>query len=153
MQVNSIILYRYNYPTTALLQELQNKQELNLPQFLSSLPSEHPLIPLHRIMEAHWPLLHRNSVELQPICTAYINFDHADIATNEPHQIIALNPSDSINFKITHETQLMLFYGGVCMLYKWNSPLLMMNIATCFLRAFHPGLHGSSRLITSMYFG
>ena len=37
-----------------------------------------------------------------------------------------------IQLKITHETQLMLFYGGVCMLYKWNSPLLMMNIATCF---------------------
>ena len=39
------------------------------------------------------------------------------------------------SIKITHETQLMLLYGGVCM--------LMMNIAACFLRAFHPGLHGS----------
>ena len=39
----------------------------NLRQFLSSLPSEHVLVPVHREeAEMHWPLVHWNWVELQP---------------------------------------------------------------------------------------
>ena len=37
----------------------------NLRQFLSSLPSEHVLVPVHREeAEMHWPLVHWNWVEL-----------------------------------------------------------------------------------------
>jgi len=44
--------------------------QANVLQLISSLPSEHPpLNPLHRKEEeTHWPLAHRNWVELQPAC-------------------------------------------------------------------------------------
>ena len=44
--------------------------EVNVLQFISSLPSEHPPDwPLHRKEEeTHWPLAHRNWVEVQPVC-------------------------------------------------------------------------------------
>ena len=39
----------------------------NLQQFISSLPSEHVLYPLHREEEEiHWPLVHRNWLEVHP---------------------------------------------------------------------------------------
>ena len=39
----------------------------NLQQFISSLPSEHVLYPLHREEEEiHWPLVHWNWLEVQP---------------------------------------------------------------------------------------
>ena len=51
------------YVTWASNDQNQN----NLLQFLSSLPSEHDLNPVHREEEeTHWPLVHRNWVELQP---------------------------------------------------------------------------------------
>ena len=44
-------------------------KQLRLPQFLSSLPSEHVLVPVHRaVEEMHWPLVHRNWVNVQPKC-------------------------------------------------------------------------------------
>ena len=60
-------MFRYKLVTVKMVQG-------NLQQFLSSLLSEHPpLLPLHRKEgEIHWPLLHRNWVELQPRYIIYL---------------------------------------------------------------------------------